>query len=785
MKARADMPLDDLAALTQAARRRRDEAYGELITYSRKVFIPLTTLCRDVCHYCTFAKAPREIPTPYLTFEAVREIARAGAVAGCKEALFTLGDKPELRYRAAREALAAAGCATTADYLERAAKAVFDSTGLLPHLNPGILSRDELIRLREVSASMGIMLESTAQRLCERGGPHFGSPDKDPQVRLRMIKEAGELGIPFTTGLLIGIGETREERLEAIAMIADLHARYGHIQEVIIQNFRAKPGTRMAAAPSPDLEELVWTIAAARLMLPDDISIQAPPNLSPGNLGALVDAGINDWGGVSPVTPDHVNPEAAWPELTALARDTAAAGKQLTERLTVYPRFARSPDRWCAPEVARRLRELSDASGLARDDADWRAGTSKVPPAPVLMRTHIGSALNPVLRKAEAQEPLDQRDIVTLFEARGGAEQDICDVANAMRIKQSGDAISYVVTRNINYTNICAYACTFCAFSKGRGADSLRGSPYDLDLGEVARRVAEAHQRGAVEVCMQGGIHPHYTGETYLALLRTAKQAAPGMHVHAFSPLEVTHGAQSLGLTLDRFLGRLRDAGLGSLPGTAAEVLDEEVRAIFCPDKVSTSEWLEVMETAHALGLRTTATIMFGHVDRYDHWANHLIALRDLQRRSGGFTELVPLAFVANQAPIYRAGKARPGPTWREALLMHAVARLSLGPWIPNIQASWVKLGMAGAQSCLAAGANDLGGTLMNESITRAAGAAHGEEMGPQEMEQAIRALGRTPRQRTTLYADAPPSQQMRAFAAAPLHAVVNTPPKRNVKACR
>lgn len=783
MKAHADLPLDDLAALTQGARRLRDEAYGELITYSRKVFIPLTTLCRDVCHYCTFAKAPREIPAPYLTLEAVRKIARAGAAAGCKEALFTLGDKPELRYRAAREALAAAGCVTTADYLERAAKAVFDSTGLLPHLNPGILSRDELIRLREVSASMGIMLESTAQRLCERGGPHFGSPDKNPQVRLRMIKEAGELGIPFTTGLLIGIGETREERLEAIAMIADLHAGYGHIQEVIIQNFRAKPGTRMAAAPSPDLEELVWTIAAARLMLHDDISIQAPPNLSPGNLGALIDAGINDWGGVSPVTPDHVNPEAAWPELTALARDTAAAGKQLTERLTVYPGFARSPDRWCASAVARRLRELSDASGLARDDADWRAGTSKVPPAPVLMHTHIGSALNPVLRKAEAQDPLDQRDIVTLFEARGGAEQDICDVANAMRIKQLGDAISYVVTRNINYTNICAYACTFCAFSKGRGADSLRGSPYDLDLGEVARRVAEAHQRGAVEVCMQGGIHPHYTGETYLALLGTAKQASPGMHVHAFSPLEVTHGAQSLGLTLDRFLGRLRDAGLGSLPGTAAEVLDEEVRAILCPDKVSTSEWLEVMETAHALGLRTTATIMFGHVDRYDHWANHLIALRDLQRRSGGFTELVPLAFVANQAPIYRAGKARPGPTWREALLMHAVARLSLGPWIPNIQASWVKLGIAGAQSCLAAGANDLGGTLMNESITRAAGAAHGEEMGPQEMEQAIRAIGRTPRQRTTLYADAPPSQQMRAFAAAPLDAVVNTPPKRNVKA--
>jgi len=773
------LPLDDLDALATMARARRDAAHGRLITYSRKVFIPLTNLCRDVCHYCTFAKAPRAIGSPYLDFDAVRAIARAGAAAGCKEALFTLGDKPELRYRAAREALDAQGCSTTADYLALAARAVLDETGLLPHLNPGILDRDEMIALRRVSASMGIMLESTSPRLIERGGPHFGSPDKDPAVRLKMIDEAGALGIPFTTGLLIGIGETRAERIETIEAIAALHARHGHIQEVIVQNFRAKPGTRMANAPEPDLDELRWTIAIARLLLPDEISVQAPPNLSPGRLNALIDAGIDDWGGVSPVTPDHVNPEAAWPELARLERETADAGKLLVERLTIYPRFANAPDRWADAGIARRVRELSDASGLARDDHGWRAGISPSPPAARIAPPQAGSDVSAILCRAEAQEPLAMQDIATLFAARGTAVDEICRSADAMRARQVGDAVSYVVTRNINYTNICSHACAFCAFSKGRGADSLRGSPYDLDLAEVARRVREAQERGAVEVCMQGGIHPAYDGSTYLSLLRTAKEAAPGIHVHAFSPLEVAHGAKTLDLTLDRFLGRLRDAGLGSLPGTAAEVLDEEVRAILCPDKVSTDEWIEVMTQAHRLGIRTTATIMFGHVDQYRHWANHLIAVRDLQMRTGGFTEFVPLAFVADQAPIYRQGKARPGPTWREALLMHAVARLTLGPWIPNIQASWVKLGAEGARQCLGAGANDLGGTLMNESITRAAGAAHGEEMGPERMAEMIEAAGRPHRQRTTLYADAPREQTGRSLSARPLEPMILTPPKR------
>lgn len=768
-----------LAELTARARARRDAARGDLISYSRKVFIPLTTLCRDVCHYCTFAKAPREIASPYLPIDQVVGIARQGAAAGCKEALFTLGDKPELRYRAARDALAAMGHATTADYLEAAARAVLEETGLLPHLNPGILTRDELARLRHVSGSMGIMLETSAERLGQRGGPHFGSPDKHPAVRLRMLDDAGALAIPFTTGILIGIGETRAERLETIAAIAAVHARHGHIQEVIVQNFRAKPGTRMADAPEPSLDDLAWTIAAARILLPDDVTVQAPPNLSPGGLATLIDAGIDDWGGVSPVTPDHVNPEAAWPELARLARDTAASGKHLVERLTLHPAFARDPDQWCAPQIAPRVRELSDGAGLARDDHGWRAGISPSPPA--ILGASPGSArrIDAILARAAAAQPLAEPEIATLFDARGGACDAVVAAADAMRERQVGDAVSYVVTRNINYTNICAHACTFCAFSKGRGRESLRGAAYDLDLGEVRRRVAEAAARGATEVCMQGGIHPRYDGATYLRLLGAAREAAPDIHVHAFSPLEVTHGAATLGLPLDAFLGQLRDAGLGTLPGTAAEVLDPAVRRILCPDKVDTREWLGVMETAHALGLRSTATIMFGHVDGYRHWARHLIAVRDLQRRTGGFTEFVPLAFVAGQAPIYLQGKARPGPTWREALLMHAVARLTLGPWLANIQASWVKLGPAGAQAALAAGANDLGGTLMNESITRSAGAAHGEEMPPERLAELAAEIGRTPRQRTTLYGDVSEAVSARGHAAAPLEPLVLTAPRR------
>jgi FO synthase len=764
-----------LEALMAEAAVRRDRAWGHLVSYSRKVFIPLTQLCRDTCHYCTFATTPRRIDNPYMPLEAVLEIARKGAQLGCNEALFTLGDRPEDRYRAARDALASLGFDSTLAYLEEAARQVRDETGILPHLNPGILNEADYERLRPVSASMGLMIESTSERLCQRGGPHFGSPDKLPQVRLEALEAAGRSKVPFTTGLLIGIGETRLERLETLAAIRDSHARHGHVQEVIVQNFRAKPGTKMANAPEPDLDELLWTLAAARLMMPDEVSLQAPPNLSPGQLSPLVAAGLNDWGGVSPLTPDHVNPEAAWPELATLARQTAEAGKTLVQRLTIYPRLINKLSDWADTAIAPRIRVLADADGLARED-QWTAGVSVSPPAPVLNLGSPSRAIAEVLAAVERNEVLDRDQINTLFTARAGDVDTVCAAADALRARTCGEQVSYVVTRNINYTNVCNYRCTFCAFSKGRGASSLRGKAYDLDLEEVARRTAEARDRGAVEVCMQGGIHPSYTGDTYLELLRTARDAAPGIHVHAFSPLEVTHGARSLGLSLPQYLERLKDAGLGSLPGTAAEVLHDEVRAILCPDKVSSEEWIEVMRAAHAVGLRTTSTLMFGHVDRPEHWTEHLLVLRQIQEETGGFTEFVPLPFVAPEAPLYLQGLARRGPSWREVRLVHAVARLALNPFITNIQVSWVKLGQEGASAILNGGANDLGGTLMNESITRAAGAAHGQEMSAREMEATIHRLGRTPFQRTTLYGQAPDETRARAFVNSELSPIVETP---------
>jgi FO synthase len=796
----------DLQSLMTVAAALRDEAHGDLVSYSRKVFIPLTQLCRDVCHYCTFAHPPRPGEPAYLGAEQVLEIARAGARAGCHEALFTLGDKPELRYGAARDALQRLGHETTLSYLAEMAGLVLRETGLLPHLNPGLMTRADINRLRPVSVSQGIMLESAAERLRRRGGPHFGSPDKDPTVRLDTIRAAGEAAVPFTTGILIGIGETRRERIEALLALRDLHDCYGHLQEIIIQNFRAKPGTRMAQAPEPDLDDHLWTIAVARLIFGPAMNIQAPPNLNPGALAEMIAAGINDWGGVSPVTPDHVNPERPWPGLDRLAEQTAAAGKLLVERLAIYPAYARDPGRWVDPALRPAVLRAIDAQGLARSD-DWVPGAGTEPPlviaphpdplpasgarvkrkpSPRFSGEREGPAqregegqLAAVLNRAASGEELSETEIVRLFAARGEAFAAVCRAADELRQRANGDPVSYVVTRNINYTNICYFRCQFCAFSKGKLSENLRGRPYDLDLPEIQRRVEEAWDRGATEVCMQGGIHPEYTGATYLGICRAIKEVAPDIHIHAFSPLEIWQGAQTLGRTLTDFLRELKAAGLSSLPGTAAEILDDEVRAVICPDKIKTGQWLEVMEAAHAAGLRSTVTIMYGHVDRYEHWARHLLHIRALQARTGGFTEFVPLPFVPMETPIYLKGRARRGPTYREAVLMHAVARLALHPVITNIQTSWVKMGTGGAAACLAAGANDLGGTLMNESITRAAGAVHGQEMPPKNMEALIRSLGREPRQRTTLYASAPAERKAASFGAAPLTEPVNTLARR------
>ncbi len=764
----------DTKNLMHLAAKIRDQGHQNTISYSRKVFIPLTHLCRDVCHYCTFAQVPRKVRAPYLTPEEVLKIADEGAKAGCKEALFTLGDKPELRYKAAREGLKELGQESTLSYLRDMAELVFDETGLFPHLNPGLMEADELAELRKVSISMGIMLESASERLTEKGMPHYGSPDKVPARRLETLKLAGEAAVPFTSGILIGIGETRYERLESLLALRDANEPYGHIQEIIIQNFRAKPDTLMVNAPEPDLNELLWTIAMARILFGASMNIQAPPNLSPGVFEQIVDAGINDWGGVSPVTPDFVNPEAPWPHLTNLANETANAGKLLIERLALYPAYAREAHRWTEPLIESHVLDAIDGSGFARSE-NWSAGAVQVPPEADLARvTGIPRSapmadIAAILSRAEQGKRLDESEIVRLFQARGDDYTAVCQVADQLRRKVAGEEVTYCVNRNINYTNVCYFKCQFCAFSKGKMSENLRGKPYDLSHEEIMRRTREAWERGASEVCLQGGIHPEYTGQTYIDICRSIKQVVPDMHIHAFSPLEVWQGAKTLGVPIPDFLVQLKEAGLSTLPGTAAEILDDEVRATLCPDKINTEQWLEVMEAAHGVGFNTTATIMYGHIEQYHHIAKHLLRIRDLQAKTSGFTEFVILPFIHMEAPLYLKGKARKGPTFREAVLIHAISRLVLYPLFRNIQASWTKLGHDGVRACLQAGVNDLGGTLMNETITRAAGASHGQETSPEEMEEIIRSIGRRPRQRTTTYGEVSELQRQRSFGAVAL----------------
>jgi FO synthase len=748
------LPLPDLTAL---ARTVRDGAHGRRVTFSPKVFIPLTMLCRDRCGYCTFAKAPARLESPYMTPEEVLAVARAGQAAGCHEALFTLGERPELRYPVAAEWLAGRGYASTVGYLAAMCRLVVEETGLLPHANAGALYAEELAALRPVTASQGMMLESLAQGLAA----HRGAPDKEPARRLATLEAAGELAIPFTTGILVGIGDTRADQLATLHAIAAAHERHGHVQEVIVQNFLPKAGTAMAkAAPCPP-EDLVWAIAAARLVLPPEVHVQAPPNLS-DDLAPLLEAGIDDWGGVSPVTADHVNPERAWPALDALRVATEAAGHTLAPRLTLYPTFALDPVRWLDEAMRFPVLDASDAEGLARD-AVWCSGGEEAPPAlldgPVPVTASVaggaaaGGAVGEVLAGVALGQELGVAEIVTLFGARGSDVRRVAEVADDLRSKIAGDAVTFVHNRNINYTNVCTFKCRFCAFSKGPLSLNLRGAPYLLELDEITRRVAEAEAEGATEVCLQGGIHPSFDGDYYLHVLEAVREASTTIHIHAFTALEVTEGARRSEVPLAEYLTRLRDAGLKTLPGTAAEILDDEVRAVLCPDKVSTDEWLEAHRTAHAVGLRSNVTIMFGSVEQPVSWARHIVATRALQRETGGFTEFVPLPFVHMAAPIYLQHRARRGPTFREALLMHAVGRIAYAGDIDNIQVSWVKMGAEGSRQVLRAGANDLGGTLMDENISRAAGARHGQRMGVEDLEAIVAPLGRPLAQRSTLYA--------------------------------
>jgi len=770
----ARLARNDPDLVLAAASQLRNSHTGARITFSKKVFIPLTQLCRDSCGYCTFAHPPVPGQRAFLTMDEVLAIARAGAAAGCREALFTLGDKPERKWQVARDELVSMGFATTIEYLVEACRTVFEETGLLPHANPGALTLDETKALRPVTVSQGTMLETLSERLLKRGMAHFGAPDKKPEVRLATMENAGRARVPFTTGILIGIGETFDERIDALLAIRASHERHGHVQEVIVQNFRAKPGTPMSLHPEPTVADMELAIAVTRLIMGPKVGVQAPPNLTPEEYGRYLGAGLSDWGGVSPITPDHVNPERPWPKLQELEDVTRAGGFLLLQRLAVYPDYVAAPEelgRWIAPELKAGVLDAIDAEGYRRPDREeWFSGADADPPEHagrdveaaragawrVPGRVARPSVLT-ALTRATAGERLSEADIALLFTARGAELERLYAVADDMRRAVVGDDVTYVVNRNINYTNMCYFKCGFCAFSKGPKSLNLRGEPYLLTPEEVAERAQEAWDLGAIEVCMQGGIHHSFTGENYREYLNAVKDRVPGLHVHAFTALEVFQGAEASGLSVRDFLEVLRNAGLKTLPGTAAEILDDDIRAIICPDKITTEQWCDVHRTAHELGLRSNATIMFGTVEGPRHWARHLAVVRDLHDEIANMTghglfEFVPLPFVHMAAPIYLRGRSRRGPTFDEALKMHAVARVALHGSIDNIQVSWVKMGIEGAKLALQVGANDLGGTLMNENISRAAGAAHGQELTPDAMEELIHSIGRTPRRRNTLY---------------------------------
>ena len=771
------LPLDELMA---QARQVRDLTTGTRITYSPKVFIPLTMLCRDRCGYCTFAQPPARLDSPFLEPDQVLRIARAGARAGCHEALFTLGEAPEDRYPVAAQWLAERGYGSTVDYLAAMAERVLDETGLLPHANAGALGADDLARLRTVSPSQGMMVESLNGDL----DAHRGAPDKDPARRLATLEAAGELAIPFTTGILVGIGESRQDRIDALEAIAESHRRHGHVQEVIVQNFLPKAGTAMHQSPPCPPDEHLDAIALARLILPAEVHVQAPPNLS-DDFGVLLDAGIDDWGGVSPLTADHVNPERPWPALERLRQVTEARGFALAPRLTAHPEFVRDPDRWIDPGLHFAVLDRSDAEGLGRDDpgaqfpqkvesitpvgddaevtlrgprsTQWYSGAPVAPPLLVpAPHDAVTGAVAEVLDGVRSGQEVGEEQILALFSARGPEVATVAAVADDLRREIVGDEVTFVRNRNINYTNVCTFKCRFCGFSKGPLSLNLRGNPYLLTLDDIAARAAEAAELGATEVCLQGGIHPDFDGDYYIEVTRAVKDAAPDLHVHGFTALEVTEGARRLGENLEEYLGRLRDAGLRTLPGTAAEILDDDVRAIICPDKIDTQQWLDAHRSAHRVGLNSNVTMMFGSVEHPRSWARHLFITRDLQRETGGFTEFVGLPFVHMAAPLYLQHRGRRGPTFREVVLVHAVARITYRELIPHVQASWVKLGLAGVSQLLQAGADDLGGTLMDENISRAAGAEHGTMATPEDFRALVEPLGRTLVQRSTLYGRVP-----------------------------
>jgi FO synthase len=805
--------LTDLAASAGRVRDAGLDAAGRpgVITYSKSVFIPLTRLCRDKCHYCTFVTVPGKLRRAghgmFMSPDEVLDIARKGAALGCKEALITLGDKPEDRWPEAREWLDAHGYDDTIAYVRAVSIRILEETGLLPHLNPGVMTWTDFQRLKPVAPSMGMMLETTATRLwSEPGGPHYGSPDKEPAVRLRVLEDAGRSSVPFTSGLLIGIGETYEERAESLFALRRISRAYHGIQELIIQNFRAKPDTAMRGMPDAELDDLVATVAVARHIMGPAACLQAPPNLVDSEYERLVGAGIDDWGGVSPLTIDHVNPERPWPQIEELAAKSAAAGFELRERLCVYPEFVRRGEPWLDPRLRPHVSALADPeTGLARPDAvveghpwqepeevfvpsgrtdlhraidtegrtsdrrddfdevygDWEALREAAVPgmAPERIDTDVRQAL-----RTAADDPtrLTDAEALALFHADGPALDALCRIADDVRKSVVGDDVTYIVTRNINFTNVCYTGCRFCAFAQRRtDADA-----YTLSLEQVADRAQQAWDVGAVEVCMQGGIHPDLPGTAYFDIAKAVKERVPGMHVHAFSPMEVVNGATRTGMSVREWLAAAKEAGLDSIPGTAAEILDDEVRWVLTKGKLPTATWIEVITAAHELGIRSSSTMMYGHVDQPRHWLGHLRTLAGIQERTGGFTEFVTLPFIHTNAPVYLAGIARPGPSTRDNRAVTAMARLLLHPHIPNIQTSWVKLGAEGAAEMLRSGANDLGGTLMEETISRMAGSSYGSYKSVRDLVAVAEAAGRPAKPRTTLYGEVPQERQRAAAAS-------------------
>ncbi|MGX6601941.1 bifunctional FO biosynthesis protein CofGH [Micromonosporaceae bacterium Da 78-11] len=789
--------LDELLAIAGGIRDAglREAGRPGVVTYSKKVFIPLTRLCRDRCHYCTFATVPHRLPAAFLERDEVLAIAREGAAQGCKEALFTLGDRPEERWPAARQWLDERGYDSTLDYVRACAIAVLEETGLLPHLNPGVLSWAELQRLKPVAPSMGMMLETTATRLwSEPGGPHYGSPDKEPAVRLRVLDDAGRVGVPFTTGILIGIGETRAERVESLFAMRRTSREFGHIQEIIIQNFRAKPDTAMRGMPDAELRELATTVAVTRLIMGPRARIQAPPNLIDAEFSLLLRAGIDDWGGVSPVTPDHVNPERPWPQIEQLRAKSAEAGFVLRERLTIYPEYVRRGNEgWLDPRLDAHVRALATDDGLADESAiptglpwqepddayatgrtdlfasidtegrtadrrsdfdevygDWAEVAAHITTeAPNRIETDVLAGLKLAAENPAALLlPENEERAMALFNADGSALDELTRIADDLRKQVNGDDITYVVNRNINFSNICYVGCRFCAFAqREKDADA-----YRLSVDQVADRAEQAWQDGASEVCMQGGIDPKMPVTAYADLVRAVKQRVPGMHVHAYSPMEIVTAASKAGVSIRDWLTELHEAGLDTIPGTAAEILDDDVRWVLTKGKLPASTWIDVVTTAHQVGIRSSSTMMYGHVDHPRQWLGHFRVLAGIQDVTGGFTEFVALPFIHTNAPIYLAGIARPGPTWRENRVVHAMARILLHGRIDNIQCSWVKLGDEGTKAMLNGGCNDLGGTLMEETISRMAGSEHGSARTVAELKELAAAAGRPAVERTTVY---------------------------------